>query len=242
MINLLPPEVKKSYAFAHRNVSLTRWVVISALCFFVIGLIGGYGWLSMRQSINSTNNEISNIQSNLNNAKLDETNKKVIEISNSFKLVEKVLSQEVLFSQLLRRMATALPDGTLLSGLNISEVAGGGALDVSVDAVSYEAATQVQLNLADPENQIFAKADIQNIACDNNSALNPRYPCEPNLPMTTSSYLLTKVRAHDERQTIIDNFECFALCVTDRTCCWHSLNIGGTPETIDNLGHKQGKS
>lgn len=181
MINLLPSEVQQSYIYGHRNVSLVRWVIVSAVCFFVIGLIGSYGYLSMRQTIASSNSEISSIQNNLKVSKLDETNKKIVEIGNSFKLVEKVLSQQVLFSQLLRQMATSLPEGTYLSGLNIATISSGSALDVSVDAVSYEAATQVQLNLSDPKNQIFAKADIQNIACDNSNALNPRFPCKITL-------------------------------------------------------------
>lgn len=181
MINLLPPEVKQSYRFATYNVSLVRWVVASALCFFIIGLIGGYGLLAVQQSIDNTNDEISSIERNLEQAKLAETNKKIVEISSSFKLVEKVLSQEILFSQLLKQMATALPNGTYLSGLNIAQVSGGSGLDVTVDAVSYEAATQVQLNLADPKNQIFAKADIQNITCDSSNAANTKYPCKISL-------------------------------------------------------------
>lgn len=181
MINLLPPEVKQSYSYGNRNVSLVRWVIVTTLCFFVIGLIGSFGWLSMHRSIETSNSRISSIENNLETAKLDETNKKIVDISSSFKLVEKVLSQQILFSQLLRQMATALPDGTYLSGLNIAAISSGSALDVSVDAVSYEAATQVQLNLSDPKNQIFAKADIQNIACDASNAANPKYPCKITL-------------------------------------------------------------
>lgn len=181
MINLLPPDIKQAYRYGHRNVGLLRWVIISGTCFFVIGLIGSYGWLTMRRAIASSNTEISTIQSNLKTAKLDETNKKIVDISNSFKLVEQVLSQEILFSQLLRRMATALPNGTYLSGLNIATVSSGSALDVSVAAVNSEAATQVQLNLADPDNQIFSKADIQNITCDQTDTDAPDYPCRITL-------------------------------------------------------------
>jgi Tfp pilus assembly protein PilN len=181
VINLLPPDIKQSYRYAHRNVSLLRWVIISGVCFFVIGLIGSYGWLTMRSAIATNNKEISTIQNNLKMSNLDETNKKIVEISDSFKLVEQVLSEEILFSQLLRQMATALPNGTYLSKLNIATVSSGSALDVAVDATSYDAAAQVQLNLADPDNQIFARADIQNIACDDTSSTNPRYPCKITL-------------------------------------------------------------
>ncbi len=78
-------------------------------------------------------------------------------------------------------MATALPSGANLTGLNISQVSGGSALDVTADAANYTVATQVQVNLADPDNQIFARADIQNITCDPTTATNPDFPCKISL-------------------------------------------------------------
>jgi Tfp pilus assembly protein PilN len=181
MINLLPPEVKQSYRYAERNVGLLRWLVAGLVILAGVGLIGAYGWLSTRQAIGSNNQHVASLTSTLKEAKLDETNKRVSDISSSLKLAENVLAQEILFSKLLKQMATALPDGTYLSGLNISEVSGGSGLDVSVAATSYNAATQVQVNLEDPDNQIFAKADIQNIGCDTNSDEDSGYPCKVTL-------------------------------------------------------------
>jgi len=178
MINLLPPDVKQSYRFAERNVSLLRWTITSAVILAGVGIIGGYGWLATRQALGSNDQHVVALTASLKEAKLEETNKRVSDISSSLKLAEKVLGQEILFSKLLKQMATALPNGTYLSGLNISEVADGSGLDVTVSATNYNAATQVQVNLADKSNQIFAKADIQNIACDTTGSANPDYPCK----------------------------------------------------------------
>lgn len=177
MINLLPPDIKQSYRYGIKNVSLVRWVVASFFALLGLGLIGSYGWLTIRHSTLEAQSTIASTQESLQQASLAETNKRVTDISNSFKLVEKVLSQEILFSKLLKQMATALPSGAKLTGLNIAQVASGSALDVTVNATDYNTATQVQVNLADPTNQIFAKADIQNITCDNNNASNADYPC-----------------------------------------------------------------
>ena len=178
MINLLPPDDKQSYRYAERNVSLLRWLIIGVISLVGVGIIGSYGWLIMRQSIATNTEQTASLQSTLKKAKLTDTNKRITEISNSLKLSEKVLSQEILFSKLLKQMATALPDGTNLTGLNISQVSGGSALDVTVVAANYTQATQVQVNLADPTNQIFASADIQNISCDAATATDPNYPCK----------------------------------------------------------------
>lgn len=179
MINLLPPETKKDYRYAEWNVSLLRWTIAGFISLIGVGIIGTYGWLSMHQAIANTDKQAATLQDSLKQAKLVETNKKVTEISNSFKLVEKVLSQEILFSKLLKQMATALPNGTNLTGLNISDTSGGSGLDVTVEATTVAAATQVQVNLSDPTNQIFAKADIQNISCD--PAATSNYPCKITL-------------------------------------------------------------
>jgi hypothetical protein len=181
MINLLPPDTKQAYRYAERNVHLLNWVVAASLSLVGLGIIGTYGWLTMRQSIMSSQKEVGTTQQELQAAKLTETNQKVTDISNSIKLAEKVLGQEILFSKLLKQMATALPNGANLTGLNIAQISSGSALDVTADATNYTVATQVQINLADPTNQIFAKADIQNITCDSASAANPNYPCKVTL-------------------------------------------------------------
>ncbi len=181
MINLLPPETKQAYRYAERNVSLLRWVSAAFISLLGLAIISGYGWLSMRQTSLSTTHQVAAIQSDLDKSQLTATNKKITDISNSFKLVEKVLGQEILFSKLLKQMATALPSNTYLTGLNISQISGGSGLDVTVNAADYDAATQVQVNLADPTNKIFAKADIQNISCDATNATDPKYPCKITL-------------------------------------------------------------
>lgn len=181
MINLLPAEVKESYRYAQRNVTLLNWVLAAAVCLAGIGVIGTYGWLTLRQNTINTDWQVTAKEQQLADADLESTNQKVTDISNSFKLVERVLGQEILFSKLLKQMATALPNGANLTGLNIAQVSSGSALDVTVDAASYTVATQVQVNLADPTNQLFAKADIQSITCDTAAAVNPDYPCRVSL-------------------------------------------------------------
>lgn len=179
MINLMPPEAKEAYRYAQRNVSLLNWVVAAALSLAGIGIIGTYGWLTMRQNIMTSNQEVSSTERALEEADLKGTNQRVTDLSNSLKLAQQVLSQEILFSKLLKQMATALPNGANLTGLNIADVSSGGALDVTAVATNHTTATQVQINLADPTNQLFARADIQSITCDETS--ESRYPCKITL-------------------------------------------------------------
>jgi hypothetical protein len=179
MINLLPPEVKMSYRYAGYNVTLRRWVVAFVIAFAGLGLIATYGLLTLHQSTSHYNDQIASTQSLFKKEKFAQTQTEVQNISNSFKLVVKVLGQEVLFSELLQQIGQLIPDNANLTGLTINQTQGG--LDISADATDYATATQVQVNLADPSNKIFSRADIISITCGSANALNPRYPCTVNI-------------------------------------------------------------
>lgn len=175
MINLLPPEIKQAYRYGLANVKLVRWVVAGFISLVGLGIIGTYGWLSLHQNIISYQNQVSATQATLKKQKQQQTYAQVRDISNSFRLVVKVLGQEVLFSKLLTQMGKAMPSGSYLTDLSIGKVQGG--LDISARATDYNTATQVQVNLADPANQIFAKSDIVSIVCDSANATDSTHPC-----------------------------------------------------------------
>jgi hypothetical protein len=179
MINLLPPETKQGYRYGISNVRLIRWVLAGAVSIVGLGIIGTYGWLSLHQNISNYSGQVAAVQSKLKQDKQQQTYAQVQDISNSFRLAVQVLSKEVLFSKLLRQMGAAMPSGAYLSDLSISKVQGG--LDITAQTINQQTATQVQVNLADPTNGIFAKADIVNIVCTAKNAVDPTHPCTVNL-------------------------------------------------------------
>jgi len=181
MINLMPPEIKQSYAYAQKNQRLTKWVIVLLIGLIGIGLIGTYGWVSLHQSIKTTTQQVATIQNSLNKNHLTSTESKVATISNDFRLVVKVLSQEILFSKLLSQMAAIMPEGTNLTSLDITNTTSGAGLNISAEATNYNLATQVQVNLNDPSNGIFSRSNLISITCDSKSATNAAYPCTVNL-------------------------------------------------------------
>ena len=179
MINLLPPELKKSYRCSASNIILVRWVIAALISVVGLGVIGTYGWLSIHQNIVDYGSQINSTESTLKKDKQKETYAQVQDITNNFRLVVQVLSKEVLFSKLLSQMGTAMPSGSYLTDLTISKTQG--ALDISAQTTDQQTATQVQVNLSDPKNQIFAKADIVNITCAAKNAKDPTHPCLVNI-------------------------------------------------------------
>lgn len=175
MINLLPPDVRQNFAYARHNTKLLHWTV--ALGFGMLGstIVVLFGLFYLQRSTSTYAAQVEKTTSELNTQKLPEIQKQVEEISGSLKLVVQVLSREILFSKLLKQIGSAIPANASLTGLSISKVSGG--IDLTAAASDYSTATQVQVNLQDPANKIFDKADIVNISCAAAGASDPRYPC-----------------------------------------------------------------
>ncbi len=175
MINLMPPETKQAYYYARLNERLIIWVLVLFIGLIGLGAIGTYGWVNLHQSVGSSKHNVAVTEQVLAKENLTGTEKQVQTISNDFSLVVKVLSNEVLFSKLLTKMAAAMPNGANLTNLNIPNTASGSGLDITAETTNYATATQVDANLADPSNGIFAHADIVNITCT--SSTTTQYPC-----------------------------------------------------------------
>lgn len=175
MINLLPPELKSRYSFAHRNVGLRRWMLILLVTLIGLGGLATYGLLTLQQTTNANRTRVTIAENHLREEKLEQTKKQVQDITSSLKLSVAVLSKEVLFSKLISQIGAVMPSGTVLTGLNISKV--GGGIDLTANATNYTTATQVQVNLSDPANKIFGKVDLISVTCSNKIANDPLHPC-----------------------------------------------------------------
>jgi Tfp pilus assembly protein PilN len=175
MINLLPPNIKQNYTYAHRNAILVKWAWAFVCGLGGLILITLLGVLYMNQSISNYSSQVAQGQTSLATQHIVDTQKQVNDISNSLNLVVKVLGSEVLFSKLLSQIATIIPTNASLTNLSIAKVQG--ALDLTAVTTDYNAATQLQINLQDPANKIFSRADIQSITCGNSNNSDNKYPC-----------------------------------------------------------------
>jgi Tfp pilus assembly protein PilN len=174
MINLLPTDLKQHYIYARRNTRLRHWAFAVFMALIGVGIVTTGGMLYTQKSIDEYSAKVVAAQESLKAQKLEETRKHASEISSSLKLAVTVLQREVLFSKLITQIATVTPANVSLSDLNISNVQG--ALDITAISKDYDSATQLQVNLEDPANKLFTKAEIQNIQCQANPS-NPQYPC-----------------------------------------------------------------
>lgn len=175
MINLLPTDLKQSLSYARRNTLLRKWIIATVIGVIGIVLVLAAGQLFIMRSTASWQKQVDDTKQQLAAQKLDETQAHITEISDSIKLVTQVLSKQVLFSKLLAQVGAAMPAGTSLQSLSISSIEGG--IDLTAAATSYQTATQVQVNLSDPNNKIFQTADIISVTCLQGSDAADDYPC-----------------------------------------------------------------
>lgn len=176
MINLLPPEVKENALYARLNTKLIRWVFVIMLSVIGSIVIIGFGQLYLTQSAKTYTKQISEGQERLRIQKLDETQKRVGEISANLKLVIQVLSREILFSKVLKQVGASIPSGAVLTKLTINKVEGG--IGLTFESRDNQTGSQILLNLQDPNNKIFEKADIEEIRCTTVVPKGSSYPCQ----------------------------------------------------------------
>lgn len=164
MINLLPPEYRQNMLYARRNTRMLRWVMASLLVLTGIAAVNGFGYLYLEVSAKNYRAQVEQSRQELQAQRLEETLKDVESLSAEIDLVVKVLSRQILFSELLGQIGRVMPSDTVLTALKISDTKGG--IDLDAEAAHHKAATQIQLNLQDEDNKIFEKADINSSDCE----------------------------------------------------------------------------
>lgn len=182
MINLLPPELKDTLLYARRNRMMVKWVSAFFIGIIGIGAVILAGSIYINQSTQDYQIGVERQKAQLKAQRLEETKQRTEDISTSTKLAFQVLSRQVLFSELLRQVGAVMPSGAALQSLSISKLEG--ALDLQIIAADYQTGTQAQVNLADPQNKIFDKADIVSITCiaaSPNTETDNRYPCQVSI-------------------------------------------------------------
>jgi hypothetical protein len=177
MINLLPPEFKSGIMFARRNTVLRKWIF--GLTCVLIGMFVflAAGQLYIANTTSKYSKQVASAQESLKAQKLEETQKRLQDLSNNLKLIVQVLSREVLFSKLIKQVGAVMPPGSVLTSIELSKVEGG--LDLSAAAVSYDTASRIQVNLQDPNNKLFDKVDIIQVSCATKSS--DQLPCKITL-------------------------------------------------------------
>lgn len=187
MINLLPPQEKQNIIYARRNNILYKWIFagLVSIAIMVILIIGGifyiqYNIANIKNSTEVTNKAIAD-------QKLEQAQKDLQKLSDNFNTITKLLSNQVLFSVLLPKIAKILPPDTTLGSITLSDQTNS-AINMTINAKDKAKANQAFININNSQNGLFDKADLISITCadtDKDKSDNP-YPCVATILATFS--------------------------------------------------------
>jgi hypothetical protein len=178
MINLLPPQHAAAIRYGRQNTVLRSWLLGLSAAIAGLILILASGWFYIGQVSKGFQKNINVTNQQLQTQNLTKVQADAKEITGDINVINKVLNQEVHFSDLIQAVGNDMPAGTVLSSLSLSNKVSG-ALDLSANAKDNTSATQIAINLSDPKNQLFSKVDIINISCTSNP--NQAYKCDVTL-------------------------------------------------------------
>lgn len=163
MIDLLPVEIKKSRAYGRLNRTLLRWNALCSAAILGVLLIGGTGYFFINNAALSAADVKLETEKSIEKAKLSDVEANYAAFANNLKTVVQILSSQVLFSELLQQIGGVTPSGATLNTVSLSDT--DNALDLDFTTSSTSLAATIQVNLEDPKNELFEKADIIQVSC-----------------------------------------------------------------------------
>lgn len=174
MINLLPPSRAEAIRYGRQNSVLRHWLIGGAISIGGLIVIVFSGWVYLNQESGNFQKDINTTNQQLQAENLAQVQKDAKEITGDITVINKVLSQEIKFSELIQAIGNIMPPDTVLGTLSLSNKVSGG-VDITANAKYGNSVPQIVANLTDPQNQLFTKADVVSVSCDSNPTQT--YPC-----------------------------------------------------------------
>lgn len=189
MINLLPTSYVEMIRYARQNTALRSWLLGMAAAILGLVVILAGGWVYINQQAKDMQKHINLTNQQLQAQNLQQVQKDAKEITGDITVINKILSQEVQFSELIQAIGNIMPPNTVLGTLSLSNKVTGG-VDITANAKYGDSVPQIVANLTDPQNQLFKKADVVSVSCDTNPTHT--YPCTVILRTLFSTTAQTK--------------------------------------------------
>lgn len=163
MINLLPPEAKEEALYGRRNRKLL--FMSGGICVMILALavltVFGQFYLSSSKTQYAKSGQI--VEKRIKEQKLEDSQKSLEALASNFKTASQLLGKQILFSKLFPKLAEIIPKGASVRQLSLDDKTT--YLQFEISAPSRELANQGYINVADPKNGLFEKADLLDISC-----------------------------------------------------------------------------
>jgi hypothetical protein len=130
------PEQKRVLRAARRNIVLLRYSFLGAgAILFMLGIFG-VGFAVTKYEQNQAQSELSGHE--VTSAQYKEVQKRAEGFEANLKTADSILSSEILFSDLLIRVARIMPPGVILTNFNVTTESFGDEVTISARSKSYD--------------------------------------------------------------------------------------------------------
>ena len=159
MINLLPPEHREYIIYGRRNAQLLNWLYALVFGILVLALVALVGRLTIQTAKNQALEQKNSISMMLSDQSLVSTEDEYSDYVSGMTAVNKLYQRQILYSRLLRKMATLLPPGASLTNISLAEKDRAINLDFtsSVDGLG----PTIHINLLNQGEQIAEQTRVQ---------------------------------------------------------------------------------
>lgn len=163
MINLMPSKIKINRSYGRKNVQLLRLAIQSVMLFVLLLMVIFVGLNVIHTAQDNANDEKTTLENKYTSEKLNEVQKTYEEFASNLNTVTQILSKQILYSSLLQKIGSVIPPGATLNSVSLAST--DNALDMNFSITSSTLAPIIQINLQDEKNNLFEKADIIQVSC-----------------------------------------------------------------------------
>ncbi|HYG83386.1 MAG TPA: hypothetical protein VD907_00730 [Verrucomicrobiae bacterium] len=177
MINLLSPEEKRQLRAARTNVLLLRYNILVAITILAVGGVFGVGFFITFQEREQALQEQRDNQART--ADFSQVRREAEEFTKNLATAKSILSQEIVYSELLVAVAKTLPRGTVLTDISLTPANFNTPSTLAARTKNYDGALQLKGTLE--ASPLFSNVSITNIIQD---STNRAYPVSVQLNVT----------------------------------------------------------
>lgn len=152
MINLIPDDHREQIRYGRKNSQTLIWLSTVAFGVAVLLVVALVGRLTIQTAKNQTLSQRTAVEVQISDANLDAVEKEYNTFVNGVSSVKKVYQRQILYSRLIRKMATLLPPGARLTTISLSDK--DRALNLNFDNDVDGLGPTIQVNLENQGTQI----------------------------------------------------------------------------------------
>lgn len=185
MINLLPDETKKQIVAARININLAKYLVFTLFSAAFLGLVCVVTYfIAINNKSTTTNTATTNVNQS-DSANYDAAKTILNKQISSFTAAKNIVNQQVSYSSIITTIASALPDGVILSNLSIENSKLGTPTTLQLKAKSANLEQKIKENFQN--TPMFSSVSIQSSKLDSGDSSG--YPTSIDLSIVINKGL-----------------------------------------------------